>query len=131
MTHPILLMSFGLSLVLTVADKLPEFDIAASCKEVAGFGLAFEDTPETCIADEREAYNTLQQKWSSYPAVERGRCVDETKIGAMIGSPSYVDLLSCLEMTQEAEKEKREITQGAEAPHKSLVGASKTKRGVK
>jgi hypothetical protein len=57
MTHPILLTSFGVSLVLTVADKLPEFDIAASCKEVAGFGLAFQYNPESCMADEKEAHN--------------------------------------------------------------------------
>jgi hypothetical protein len=42
----------------------------------------------------------------------------------MIGTPSYVDVLTCLEMTQEAERE-------AEALNKSLVGASKTKRGIK
>ena len=131
MTHPILLMSFGVSLVLTVADKLPEFDIGASCKEVAGFGLAFQDNPEreqeVCVADEKKAQDALRQKWSKYPAAERDRCVGE----ATIGTPSYVDVLTCLEMTQQAEQEMREMTQGAEAPHKSLIGASKAKRGVK
>ena len=109
-------MSFGISLVLSVADKLPAFEITGSCKEVFGFGLTLPHNRETCIADEKEAHDRLHQKWSSYPATERGRCVGET----MIGTPSYVDILTCLEMTQEGH-----------ALNKSLMGASKTKRGLK
>lgn len=111
-----LAMSLGASLVVSVADKVPEFDVTASCKEVAGFGLALAHNPEHCIKDENTARAELQQKWSTYPAAERSRCVAET----MIGSPSYVDILTCLEMTKEAE-----------ALNAPLIGASKKKRSAK
>ena len=117
MPNSVLLMSFGASLVLSVADKVPSFDVAASCKAVAAFGLAESQGPEVCIRDENTAHAELVQKWNSFPAVERGRCVNETMIG---GNPSYVEILTCLQMTQEADALKT-----------PLLGASKTKRGSK
>jgi hypothetical protein len=111
-----LLIACGASLVLSVADKVPEFDVSASCKAVAGFGLTLSHSPEACISDENAAHAELKQKWDSYPVAVRNRCVDET----MIGSPSYVDILTCLQMTQDAE-----------ALNSPLVGASKRKRGIK
>lgn len=90
-------MSFGASLALSVADKVPEFDVTASCKAIAGFGLALSHSPEACINDDKTAHAELKQKWETYPAAERSRCVAETEIG----TPSYVDILTCLQMTQE------------------------------
>ena len=112
-----LLMSFGASLALSVADKVPEFDVTASCKAVAAFGLALPHSPESCINDENAAHAELKQKWETYPAADRSRCVSETMIG---GDPSYVEIRTCLQMTQEAE-----------ALNTPLVGASKTKRRMK
>jgi hypothetical protein len=109
-------MSIGASLALNAADKPPEFDVTASCKAVAAFGLALQHSPEACISDENAAHAELKQKWETYSATERSRCVDET----MIASPSYVDILTCLQMAQDAE-----------ALNSPLVGASKRKRGIK
>jgi hypothetical protein len=117
MPNSVLLMSFGASLVLSVADKVPGFDVTASCKAVAAFGLAESQSPEACIRDEQAAHRELEQKWTSFPAAERGRCVDETMIGS---NPSYVEILTCLQLTQEADALKT-----------PLLGASKTKRGTK
>jgi hypothetical protein len=118
MPSSVLLISFGISFVMTVADKVPSFDVTASCKAVAKFGLALAHSPEACVQDENSAHAELVQKWSAFHADDRSRCVSETMVGG--DSPSYVEILTCLQLTQEAEAEKT-----------PLVGASKTKRGMK
>jgi hypothetical protein len=118
MPSSVLLISFGVSLMMTVADTVPSFDVTASCKAVAAFGLALVHSPEACIQDENAAHAELVQKWNTYPAADRSRCVSETTVGD--DSPSYVEILTCVQLTQEAEAEKT-----------PLVGASKTKRGIK
>ena len=75
--------------------KVPEFDVSASCKAVAAFGLALSHSPDACISDENAAHAELKQKWDSYPVAVRNRCVYETMIG---GDPSYVDVLTCVQM---------------------------------
>jgi hypothetical protein len=117
MPNSVLLIYFGASLVMPVADKVPSFDVTASCKAVAALGLAESQSPEACIRDEQAAHTELQQKWVSFPAADRSRCVTETMIG---NNPSYVEILTCLQLTQEAD-----------ALPTPLLGASKTKRGVK
>lgn len=113
MPNPVVLMVFGASLVLTVADELPSFSVEASCKAVEGFGLAIEHSLESCVNDENAAKAELGQKWSSYPSAARSRCVAET----MVGDPSYVDILTCLQMAQDVD-----------AMNTPLLGASKIKR---
>ena len=116
MPHSILLMSFGASLVLMVADELPNINVEASCKAVEGFGLAITHALESCVQDENAAKAELGQKWTTYPPAVRSRCVAET----MVGDPSYVDVLTCLQMAQDVEAIKT-----------PLLGASKIKRGAK
>ena len=74
MPNPVVLMAFGASLVLAVADELPSFSVEASCKAVEGFGLAIEHSLESCVNDENAAKSELRQKWSSYPSAARSRC---------------------------------------------------------
>ena len=59
MPHSILLMSFGASLVLMVADELPNINVEASCKAVEGFGLAITHTLESCVQDENAAMDDV------------------------------------------------------------------------
>lgn len=116
MPNSILLMYFGASLVLNVADELPNFNVEASCKAVEGFGLAITHSLESCVSDENAAQMELRQKWTSYPPAERSRCVAET----MVGDPSYVDVLTCLQMAQDTD-----------VMNTPLLGASKIKRRIK
>ena len=76
------------------ADKLPAFDIARNCKaETAGSALG---GPEACTRDETQARNELASRWSSFSASQKKECVGESTIG---GEKSYVELLTCLEMS--------------------------------
>ena len=118
MPVPVLLKAaFGASLAITVSEAVPEFDVAASCRATAklnaGIDLAVSQSADACIRDEEQARAELVQKWNSYPAGERARCVGET----MVGDPSYVDVLVCLQMAQ-----------AADALKTPLLGASKIMR---
>lgn len=116
MPNSILMMAFGASLVLAVADELPNINVEASCKAFEGFGLAIPHTLESCVQDENAAKAELGKSWSTYPPAVRSRCVAET----MISDPSYVDVLTCLQMAQDVD-----------AMDTPLLGASKLKRKLK
>ena len=106
MRLPILILTaaLGASLAVTVSEAVPKFDVEASCRETARANEAIdlaENETKTCIRDEEEARSELVQKWVSFSATDRTRCVGETMAGGY--SPSYVDILTCLQMTQDVE----------------------------
>jgi hypothetical protein len=47
------------------------------------------------VRDEMQARTQLGKQWPGFDAQRREMCVQEASIG---GSPSYVDLLTCLQM---------------------------------
>ena len=95
---------FGATLMISVSEAVPNLDVTASCRATAKVNeeLRLTESQDTdrCMHDEEQARAVLIQKWTSYPAADRTRCVDET----MIASPSYVDVLTCLQDAQDAEK---------------------------
>ncbi|MGO4705736.1 hypothetical protein AB4072_08165 [Microvirga sp. 2MCAF38] len=85
-------------LVLPAADGPPHLAVEQSCK------AAMKLDPETgsvdaCMKDETAAQDELKRKWTSFPASDRARCVAETSTG---GSPSYVEVITCLQTAQDA-----------------------------
>jgi hypothetical protein len=100
---PVALASFvGLTLILPAwaqTDKVPKFDVAQSCREAQA--IAGEDknlTYKGCMQDEQEAQKQLAQKWSKFKSVDRRNCIAQ---GAA-PLPSYVEILTCLEMYDQA-----------------------------
>jgi hypothetical protein len=89
-----------LSVVLAAADRIPNFNVEPVCREVAGRAYAL-DYKETCLREEREARNQLINMWGAFPAPDRTYCVQLASLG---GVPSYVELLTCLDMAQEARR---------------------------
>jgi len=86
-------------LVLPVADGVPKFDIARSCKldVAATAGLSVDQSVKSCISDERKARQQLASKWSKFPAASKATCIPQESIG---GTPSYVSLQTCLQFGQ-------------------------------
>lgn len=86
-------------LVMPVADGLPTFDIARSCKldAAAAAGLSLDQSVKSCMNDEQRAKRQLAGQWSKLPAPSRASCVSQESIG---GTPSYVSLQTCLQMGQ-------------------------------
>ena len=86
-------------LVVAVADHVPKFDIARSCKldVAATAGLSVDQSLKSCINDEQKARQQLAGRWSKFPAANRANCTANESVG---GTPSYVSLLTCLQMGQ-------------------------------
>ena len=75
------------------ADEPPVFDIAQNCREEVVGAIT---TVKSCTKDETDAKNELTKRWSQFGASEKKSCIGEVVIG---GDKSYVELLTCLEMT--------------------------------
>ena len=86
-------------LVVAVADTVPNFDSVRSCKldVAATTGLADGQPVKSCVNDEQKAQQQLASQWSTFPAANRAQCSSMEAIG---DTPSYVSLLTCLQMDQ-------------------------------
>ena len=86
-------------LIVAVAYGVPKFDVARSCKldVAATTGLSVDQSLKSCVNDEQRAKQQLAGQWSKFPAPSRASCVSQESIG---GTPSYVSLLTCLQMGQ-------------------------------
>ena len=89
----------GSQLIVQVADGLPKFDIARSCKldVAATAGLSVDQSVKSCMNDEQKAKRQLASQWSKFPAAGRASCTSEESVG---GTPSYISLLTCLQFGQ-------------------------------
>jgi hypothetical protein len=81
-------------------DGVPRFDVARSCKDAQAYvgddkSLAYRG----CMKDENDARAQLVQKWTHFKPGDRKDCVAQGAAPV----PSYVELLTCLEMSDEAE----------------------------
>jgi hypothetical protein len=88
----------GTYLVLA-ADQIPKFDTNASCHAAAAASNVINRNENVCQKDEQDARAKLQQEWAQFTPVERTRCISLSKVG---GFPSYVEMLTCLEMAAAA-----------------------------
>jgi len=84
-------LATGAHLVL-VAERMPQVNFEAACHAAAGASWRSEDE---CSQDEKTAKTRLEQEWGSFDADQKGHCMRLQQVGGM---PSYVELLTCLEM---------------------------------
>jgi hypothetical protein len=96
MISPALLaLAFGSTAFITVAD-VPVYDVAPSCRAAV---TVMPGSFEACMNDEQNARAQLAATWDKFTAPQQDNCVQNETIG---GSPSYVELLTCLQMAQDA-----------------------------
>ena len=89
----------GAYLSPAAAQQVPRLDIEATCRAAPRL-LAEDANPYNgCMQDETDAERERKTMWGSAAAAHRETCAGEAQIG---GSPSYVDMLTCLEMAQGA-----------------------------
>jgi hypothetical protein len=95
---------FGAQLVFAgaafAADHPPQLDVQSSCTAVASRGMNGR-TKEACMDEENTAQSKLRERWAQFSVSQRSRCSGLVQTG---GPPSYVELLTCLEMAEQAEK---------------------------
>jgi len=85
----------GISQLSAATDTVPKFDIERNCRAELAAG-SFGETLASCTADEQRARDELAPRWSTFSQSDKALCIKETRID---GSPSYVELLTCLQMT--------------------------------
>ncbi len=79
------------------ADRVPDVNVEKSCRDAQNFGTTDpQQTYKSCMLDENEAKSQLSKKWSEFKEANRRSCVP------VAPSPSYVEMLTCLEMNQES-----------------------------
>ncbi|UZF93829.1 hypothetical protein [Bosea sp. NBC_00550] len=94
----VVLLSLSASPVTLVADGVPRFDIAASCEAAGKSSTGIGRPVAACRDDEEKARGALEMRWSEFPVQARTTCTEGASLG---GPPSYVQLITCLEMTKQ------------------------------
>ena len=106
---PLLLLGSHMAIahVVSVADPVPQLDIGPSCRSAAATAMMGARDSSACERDENDARGKLEQEWNQFTPSEQERCVQLSKVG---GSPSYVELLTCLEMATAAKSRPADAT---------------------
>jgi hypothetical protein len=90
---PMILIVSHVALVANRApDQVPNFDTAPTCR-------ADLTSQDACRRDEQAARRKLQREWRQFTRAQRSSCTQLSDLG---GLPSYVELLTCLEMAKQA-----------------------------
>src|SRR5262245_18002063 len=89
------------SLAAASAREPPRFDAAPGCRAGANSGVAPRSDIDACLRSEQDARAALARLWSEFAAADKSRCVEKTHMG---GPPSYIEVLTCLELARDARK---------------------------
>jgi len=110
-------------LVTPVSDRVPRLNVEAACKATAAadkaMGLALPQSYDDCMRDENAAQGQLPPAWLAASDSVQKQCEGEA---VAAGIESYVDLLTCIQMTVDA----RSLS-----PAAPLKGASKNRNSKK
>ncbi|HMF23093.1 MAG TPA: hypothetical protein VKG24_13335 [Pseudolabrys sp.] len=85
--------------LVLAADAVPKFDVERTCRPAAGAAILPGRDAPACQRDENDARAQLERDWTQYTATQRSNC---TNFAALDRAPSYVELLTCLEMAKHA-----------------------------
>jgi hypothetical protein len=91
-------------------DNVPQLDVEPSCRAAAEAAMVVGRTGDNCRADEKNAREATAREWDSFSAADRRHCHSLVTTG---GPPSYVELLSCLEVSRDARKVDQDRAQRA------------------
>src|SRR5262249_55957810 len=90
----------GSQSVIPISDRVPHLNVEAVCKDVTGAEVPSDaKAAESCMHDEMVAQQQLNGIWQATPTSVRDPCEGEAAAG---GIQSYVDLLTCIQMTDYA-----------------------------
>ena len=95
---PFTAITLGAVLTVAAADSVPTFDTRPTCADAAT-EISVTRTVELCQQSEQQARAALASQWGSFPNADKQTCVGTTRIG---GFPSYVQVLTCLELARDA-----------------------------
>ena len=93
----------------------PTIDIRKTCRENVNalgtsLGSEIQQDMDVCLMDEQAARDQIIKDWASYPAIAKERCVQPKEY-----LPGYVEWHTCLELTRDVVKMRKEETSAASA----------------
>lgn len=90
----------GSSVLVPVSDRVPEMNVEALCQATTvldkSMGVSAPQSLSDCMRDETAAQQQLRTLWPASTVPLRDSCEGEA---SSAGSQSYVDLLTCIQMT--------------------------------
>jgi acyl-CoA synthetase (AMP-forming)/AMP-acid ligase II len=101
MIVPLAALPLAVQLFVTVTDGVPTFNVTSSCHAAAAVPGAAENRMQTCLQSEQRARDEIVQAWSKATPAARTRCTQTASVG---GSPTYTELITCLEMARESKE---------------------------
>jgi hypothetical protein len=81
----------------SAAEGVPVYNVRPECNFTQSV-IPSPESEKTCLREEQDARTKLEKNWASYADDDRSECIGES---SSAGSPSYVDLLTCLEMNRD------------------------------
>src|ERR1700738_1625454 len=96
-----------------LASSPPTLDVKATCRRAQPLSRAEKSAYQSCMKHELEAQKELAKTWSTFRPGAQATCLQETKIG---NAPSYVELLTCLQLDQQAAEAARENKKALKMP---------------
>jgi hypothetical protein len=81
------------------ADRMPQLNIDPSCHAAATAAIAPNSNESNCKRQEEAARAKLEQTWGQFSNSLQSHCARLSTLG---GYPSYVELLTCLEIGKAA-----------------------------
>jgi hypothetical protein len=87
--------------LVLVAQDVPQLNIEPSCQAAAFAAVGEGRDKNACLQNEQDARNKLKDQWDQFSEASRERCVRLSHTG---GHPSYVEVLTCLQMAKAAKK---------------------------
>jgi len=105
---PVSALTLVTQLTVTIADRVPSFNLEPVCRGIAQQGGLDLEPNKTvrqdfriCIKSEMAIRGKLVKQWSTFKASDKATCIGESNAG---GLASYTDLLTCLQMARDASK---------------------------
>ena len=79
------------------AEGPPKLDIESTCQSAASASVSLSDNAsvEGCLRSEREAHREAERRWGDYTPAAKTQCEKQFQAG---GYPSYVEMVTCLEL---------------------------------
>ena len=98
MVLPLLFPAMLGAQLVFVADEVPRLNVEPGCRAAAESAVGPGRNANSCQDDENRARDQLAKEWGQFPGPDKSRCM---RLAGLGGQPSYVELLTCLEMARD------------------------------
>jgi hypothetical protein len=73
----------------------PNLDIEQTCKSAASASVSENASQDGCLRSERASRDEIKRRWGEFTPAAKSQCEKQFQAG---GFPSYVELVTCLEL---------------------------------